>query len=110
MPPRVWRSAPRLAAGPAVGPLLLGADATVGADQGFPHLGVDVGLHDGIAPGGCHDQIHRSAKAVGELFFEPEVGIDKLGGFERLELHQQVDVALTWAVIGAQQRTEHIEP
>ena len=48
--------------------------------------------------------------AVGELCLEPEVGIDKLGGFERLELHQQVDVALTWAVIGAQQRTEHIEP
>ena len=66
--------------------------------------GVDGGLHDGVAPGGCHDQIHRSAKAACELFFEPEVGIHRLSGFERLELHQQVDVALTWAGIGAQQR------
>jgi hypothetical protein len=61
-------------------------------------------------PSGCHHQIHRRAKPVGELFLEPEVGIDKLGGFERLELHQQVDAALTWAVIGAQQRTNQIEP
>lgn len=56
--------------------------------------GVDVGLHDRIGPGGGHHQIHRGAKAVGELFFKAEVCINKLGGFERLKFNQQVDVAL----------------
>ncbi|MFW6732562.1 MAG: hypothetical protein ACODUE_12645 [Synechococcus sp.] len=37
----------------------------------------DAVMHDGVAPGGCHDQFHPSAKAAGELFLAPEVGISQ---------------------------------
>ena len=50
--------------------------------------GVDVGLHDRVAPSGGHHQIHYGAKAVGELFLKSEVSVDQLSGLERLEFNQ----------------------
>jgi hypothetical protein len=50
--------------------------------------GVDVGLHDRVAPSGSHHQIHYGAKAVGELFLKSEVSVDQLSGLELLEFNQ----------------------
>jgi hypothetical protein len=71
-------------------------DAQVGGPMAARHSenldqllgGVDVGLHDRVAPSGGHHQIHYGAKAVGELFLKYEVSVDQLSGLVRLEFNQ----------------------
>jgi len=72
--------------------------------------GIDRPLDGGVAHGIRHHEVHPRGQALPKLVEQREVGLVEAGGVERLELHEQVDVALPRPVVGPQHRAKGMQP
>jgi hypothetical protein len=63
-----------------------------------------------ITKGGCDYQIDRPPKKPLQRLFEAEEGGCVVAGLERLELHQEVEIAVLGVEGATQSRTKKFEP